>query len=127
MNERKYSKDHQWVRWTGNALRVGISDFAQNQLGEIAFVELPQIGQEHKQGEAVCSIDSLKSTSELYAPVSGTIVDVNRSLEDESCTIINSDPLGEGWIFALEPTYLEEWDQLMTEQEYQRYITQSPA
>ena len=64
MNERKYSKDHQWVRWTGNALRVGISDFAQNQRGEIAFVELPQIAQEHKQGEAVCSIDSLKSTSE---------------------------------------------------------------
>ncbi len=127
MNELKYSKDHQWVHRAGDVLRVGISDFAQIQLGEIAFVELPEIGREYKQGEAVCSIDSLKSTSELYAPVSGTVVDVNRSLEDENCTIINNDPLGEGWIFALKPALLEEWDHLLTEQEYQRYITQNPT
>ena len=103
MAELLYSKDHEWVYPENNRARVGLSDFAQSELGEIAFVELPKIGKEFKKGEPVCSIDSLKSSSEIYAPVSGKIVEVNKILEvGQNCAIVNSDPLGEGWIFVIE-------------------------
>ena len=95
MADYLYSKDHEWVLREGTRAKVGISEFAQSELGEIAFVELPEVGKRVSRGEAVCSIDSLKSTSEIYAPVSGTIVQVNETLADEkACSIINSDPLG---------------------------------
>ena len=126
MDEYLYSKDHEWVLREKARARVGISDFAQSELGEISFVELPEIGRRVKKGEAVCSIDSLKSTSEIYAPVSGTIVQVNDELgseEDEkACTVINTDPLGRGWLFVVEMDRPEEIEDLMTTQEYEGYL-----
>jgi glycine cleavage system H protein len=94
MNNYLYSKDHEWVLPQDRRAKVGISEFAQSELGDIAVVELPEVGRQVARGEAVCSIDSLKSTSEIYAPVSGTILEVNGRLTDEqACEIINSDPL----------------------------------
>jgi glycine cleavage system H protein len=102
---------------------VGISEIAQSELGDISFVELPEVGRQVSRGEAVCSIDSLKSTSEIYAPVSGTILEVNEGLADEqACTIINSDPLGQGWLFVLEMSDPKEIEELLTRSEYEHYL-----
>ena len=123
MAEYLYSKDHEWVLRESNLATVGVSEFAQSELGEIAFVELPEIGVAVKQGEVVCSIDSLKSTSEIYAPVSGTVSRVNEALSDEkNSTIINTDPLGRGWLFVLEMSNPEELDSLLTQEAYKRYL-----
>ena len=123
MAEYLYSQDHEWVLRKDNLATVGISEFAQEELGEIAFVELPEVGAVVKQGQAVCSIDSLKSTSEIYAPVSGTVVRINASLSDEkSCGIINSDPLGRGWLFVLEMSNAAELADLLSREAYNRYL-----
>ena len=106
-------------------MRVGLSDFAQAELGEIAFVELPEAGRIVAQGDPVCSIDSLKSTSEIYAPVSGTIVEVNRELEsEEHCGLVNTDPLGRGWLYAVEPRERGELASLLSPAEYERYLAE---
>ena len=123
MAEYLYSKDHEWVLQEDNLATVGISEFAQEELGEIAFVELPELGTVVKQGDAVCSIDSLKSTSEIYAPVSGTVVRINDSLSDEkSCAVINTDPLGRGWLFVLKISNAAELAGLLTREAYNRYL-----
>jgi glycine cleavage system H protein len=123
MAEYLYSEDHEWVLRDNNLVRVGISEFAQSELGEIAFVELPELGKVVKRGEAVCSIDSLKSTSEIYAPVSGTVTRINESLSDEKeCTIINTDPLGRGWLFVLDMSNPEELENLLTHEAYERFL-----
>jgi glycine cleavage system H protein len=123
MSDYLYSEDHEWVLREDNRVKVGISDFAQSELGEIAFVELPEIGTFVNRGEPVCSIDSLKSTSEIYAPVSGTVSRINDSLSDEqSCSIINRDPLGRGWLFVLEMSNPDELKDLLTREAYQSYL-----
>ena len=123
MPTRLYSRDHQWALTEGKRIRVGISDFAQAELGEIAYVELPPIGKVVNAGEAVCSIDSLKSSSEIYSPAGGTVVEVNNILRhEEQCTIINEDPLGKGWLFVLELKKIDELDGLLSLAEYQRFI-----
>jgi glycine cleavage system H protein len=123
MADYLYSTDHEWVLREKSRVKVGISEFAESELGEIAFVELPEIGKSVRRGEAVCSIDSLKSTSEIYAPVSGTVVQINELLSDEKgCSIINEDPLGRGWLFALEMTDPEEIQGLLTREDYDRYL-----
>ena len=122
MSEYLYSKDHEWALREGNEIRVGISNYAQEELGDIAYVELPEVGAHVSKGDAACSIDSLKSSSEIFAPASGAIVAVNETLRnEENCGIINKDPLGEGWIFRLAMSDPSELEDLMTEQEYSRY------
>ncbi len=123
MAEYLYTKDHEWALQEGSKVRVGISDFAQSELGDIAYVELPEVGTEVSKGDPVCSIDSLKSSSEIYAPVSGKIVEVNETLRnEENCEIINSDPLGEGWIFVIEMSNPDELNELMSEDEYKKMV-----
>ncbi|MCK5007841.1 MAG: glycine cleavage system protein GcvH [Spirochaetales bacterium] len=123
MDNYLYSKDHEWVLQQDGRAKVGISEIAQSELGDISFVELPEVGRQVSRGEAVCSIDSLKSTSEIYAPVSGTILEVNEGLADEqACTIINSDPLGQGWLFVLEMSDPKEIEELLTRSEYEHYL-----
>jgi len=123
MDNYLYSKDHEWVLQQDGRAKVGISEFAQSELGDISFVELPEVGRQVNRGEAVCSIDSLKSTSEIYAPVSGTILEVNERLADEqACAIINSDPLGQGWLFVLEMSDPKEIEELLTRPEYEHYL-----
>ena len=123
MDNFRYSKDHEWVLPQKRRAKVGISEFAQSELGEISYVELPEVGRQVNRGEAVCSIDSLKSTSEIYAPVSGTILEVNEKLADErACAIINSDPLGQGWLFILEMNNPGQIEELLTSSEYEHYL-----
>jgi glycine cleavage system H protein len=120
---RLYTKDHTWVLADGLRARVGISDFAQSELGEIAYVELPERGRRVTRGEVACTVDSLKSSSEIYAPVTGTIVDANALLAaEENCRLVNSDPLGEGWLFVVEMSEPTELDGLLSEQAYERFV-----
>jgi glycine cleavage system H protein len=120
---RLYTKDHTWVLAEGTRARVGISDFAQKELGDIAYVELPHIGSRLRRGEVACTVDSLKSSSEIYAPVSGTIVEVNDILSsEENCGLINREPLGGGWLVLLEMSDPRELALLLPEKEYDSYI-----
>jgi glycine cleavage system H protein len=120
---RLYTKDHTWVVVEGQSARVGISDFAQKELGDIAYVELPRRGAALQRGEVACTVDSLKSSSEIYAPVSGTVEAVNDSLSsEEKCGLINSDPLGEGWLFVLTMSNPKEMELLLSEKDYELYI-----
>jgi len=123
MDNYLYSTDHEWVLQQDGRAKVGISAFAQSELGDISFVELPEVGRQVNRGEAVCSIDSLKSTSEIYAPVSGTILEVNNTLADEqACATINSDPLGQGWLFVIQMNDPKEIEELLTRSEYEHYL-----
>ena len=123
MSAYLYTKDHEWALREGDSVKVGISDFAQKELGDIAYVELPEVDKELRKGEAACAIDSLKSSSEIFAPVSGKIVEINEKLEnEENCGIINQDPLGEGWIFRIEMIDSTELNDLLSDEEYQEFI-----
>ena len=118
-----YTKDHTWVLAEGTRARFGLSDFAQKGLGDIAYVELPHVGRLIQRGEVACTVDSLKSSSEIYAPVSGTVVEVNDSLcSEENCGLINREPLGGGWLVLLEMSDPRELDLLLPEKEYDAYI-----
>jgi glycine cleavage system H protein len=118
-----YTKDHVWVVAEGKRARSGISDFAQKELGDIAYVELPECGCVVSRGDVVCTVDSLKTSSEIYAPVSGTVVEVNEALAgDEGCGLINRDPLGSGWIFVIEMSDPAEMSLLLPEKEYAAYL-----
>jgi glycine cleavage system H protein len=118
-----YTKDHTWVLTTGSRAKVGISDFAQAELGDIAYVELPEPGKRLSRGEVACTVDSLKSSSEIYAPVSGTVARINGVLaSEESCSLINKDPLGQGWLMELEMSDPGELQILLTEKEYEAYV-----
>ena len=119
---RLYTKDHTWVEAEGLRARVGISDFAQSELGDIAYVELPSPGARVQRGEVVCTVDSLKSSSEIYAPVSGVVADVNSLLgTEQNCALVNRDPLGEGWLVLIEMQDTEELKLLLAEEEYAAY------
>lgn len=123
MTELLYTRDHAWVLAEAGRARVGISEFAQEELGEVAFVQLPEVGRRVRQGEAVCSVDSLKSASEIYAPVSGTIVEVNgRLLREDRVGDINQDPLGRGWLFVVQMSDPGELEGLLDQSQYRRYV-----
>lgn len=113
----KYSEEHTWVRVENGRARVGITDFAQNELGEIVFVELPEPGAAIRFGEPFGSVESVKTVSELYAPVSGKVADVNRSLAD-SPELVNRDPYGGGWMIVVEIDDASELDRLWTADKY---------
>lgn len=118
-----YSADHMWLRVEGGNARVGISRFAREELGEIAFVELPEPGRTVRAGEPVGVIDSLKSTSELYAPVSGAVVEVNRRVAGEKgAAIVTEDPTGEGWLYVLAVSDPRDLESLMSEDRYLAHV-----
>lgn len=120
---RLYTKDHTWILADGARARVGISDFAQKELGDIAYVELPPAGKHLERGEVACTVDSLKSSSEVYAPLTGTVAEVNNVLTaEEKCALVNTDPLGEGWLFSMEMSNPAELELLLPEEEYLSYI-----
>jgi len=119
--DRRYSKEHEWVRIEGGEARLGITDFAQHELGDIVFVELPEPGRSFKAGDVLGTIESVKAVSEIFAPVGGTIVAANQALE-ESPDIVNSDPHGEGWYCTLQLADPKEVDALMDAAAYQELI-----
>jgi len=101
-DDLRYSTDHEWVRVDGERLRVGITDYAQDALGDVVFVKLPEVGDVLDQGGSAGEVESTKSVSEVYAPVAGTVVEVNTDL-DQTPERLNDDPYGEGWIFVVDP------------------------
>ncbi|WP_324736654.1 glycine cleavage system protein GcvH [Thermococcus sp. SY098] len=117
-----YTKEHEWAQVLDDGtVLVGISDYAQKELGDVAYVELPEVGKEVSQGDVLCEIESVKAVSEVYAPVSGEIVEVNGELED-SPEKINEDPYG-AWIAKIKPSNLEEdLKNLMTAEQYAEYL-----
>ena len=100
-SELRYTEDHEWLRPEGKSGRVGITDFAQDQLGDVVFVELPEVGRAVKQGEAFGVVESVKSVSDVFAPITGKVVAVNQALVDTP-ELVNQDPYGQGWIVELE-------------------------
>lgn len=122
-SELRYSKEHEWVKVLedGTAL-IGISDYAQDQLHELVYVELPQVGREVSQMEAIGTVESVKAVSDVYSPISGTILEVNNELQN-SPELINQDPYGKGWIAKIKPKNLEaELRGLMDSEAYKKYI-----
>ena len=99
----KYTKDHEWVRVNGSEARVGITDYAQKQLGDVVYLELPAVGEELVAGAVVGEIESTKSVSELYSPVTGTVIEINQSAIDDP-SVVNSDPYGAGWLLKVDVT-----------------------
>lgn len=112
-----YSKTHEWLRTDEGIATVGITDFAQNQLSDITFVELPDVGREVEEGDEVAVVESVKAASDIYAPVAGTIVEVNGDLEDAP-ELINASPYESGWLFKIELRKEEDVDNLMSAEEY---------
>ncbi len=122
-SDLKYDKEHEWVRVNGDIATVGISHFAQDQLGEVVYVDLPAPGDSVTLGEPFGEVESVKSVSELYAPVNGEVVKVNESLTD-SPEIINEDPYGEGWMIEIEMSEPSEVDVLLSAEEYEVFVTE---
>ena len=121
MSGLKYSKDHEWVRIEGDVGTVGISDYAQEQLGDVVYVELPEVGRAVAQNEEAAVVESVKAASEVYAPVSGEVVEVNQALEDDP-SLVNGDPTGEGWFLRLRLSAPGELDGLMDDEAYAEYV-----
>lgn len=120
-DDLKYTDTHEWLKVEGEVVKVGITDHAQSELTDIVFVELPEVGKEVKKGEELCVVESVKSVSELYAPVSGKISKVNKSLEETPETI-NESPYDEGWLVELEVTDKSEIDSLLDANSYKKII-----
>ena len=121
MSETRYTKDHEYIRIEGDTGIVGISDYAQSQLGDVVFVELPAIGKAVTKGGEAAVVESVKAASEVYAPVSGEVVAVNDELEAAPGTV-NEDPAGKGWFIKLKLANTAELEGLMSEAEYQDYV-----
>jgi glycine cleavage system H protein len=115
--ELKYSKDHEWTKAEGKLATVGITDFAQSQLGDVVFVELPVVGATVEAGKAFSVVESVKAVSDIYAPVSGVVVKVNDALTDAP-ELINQDAYGQGWIAVIEMSDPAELDKLLDSEEY---------
>ncbi len=116
----KYQKSHEWARKDGENFVVGISDYAQDSLGDVVFVELPEVGNTLKKGETFGVVESVKAASDVYMPVGGEILETNTELED-SPEIINEDPFGKGWLLKVKPTDASEYDSLMSAKDYEEY------
>jgi glycine cleavage system H protein len=122
MSERKYTDEHEWIAIEGDIVTVGISEYAQGQLGDIVFVELPETGCALAQGDEAAVIESVKAASELYAPIDGEVAAVNEKLGDEP-GLVNSEPTGDGWFIKLKVTDASQLDGLMDEAAYQDFIS----
>ncbi|RUL48037.1 MULTISPECIES: glycine cleavage system protein GcvH [Lysinibacillus] len=119
--ELRYSEEHEWVKVEDGKVRIGITHFAQSELGDIVFVELPQVGDEIQTNEPFGSVESVKTVSELYAPISGKVVEVNAELED-SPEFVNESPYEKAWMIVVEPTDIAEVETLLTPEQYEELI-----
>jgi glycine cleavage system H protein len=122
-DDLRYTKDHEWARQKGTTVLVGITDFAQDQLGDVVFVELPAVGDQVKRGESFGVVESTKAVSELFAPLSGKVVEVNGPLL-EAPESINEDPYQEGWMIAIEPSDPKELAGLLDAKAYQAHVAE---
>lgn len=121
-NELQYTQTHEWIRFEDDGtVVVGITEFAKDQLGELVFVDLPDIGILVHASDDVCVVESVKAASDIFSPVSGRIIAVNEDLE-ESPNLVNTDPYGDGWLFKLEPQDPEEFSELLSADDYAAHI-----
>lgn len=117
----KYTEDHEWILVDGDVATIGITDHAQNALGDIVFVEVPEVGASFDKGDDAAVVESVKAASEVYAPISGEIVEVNEELEGEPAKV-NTDPMGDGWFFKMKISDADEFDGMMDEAGYKEYV-----
>lgn len=115
-----YTKEHEWVRVEGDTGTVGISDFAQGQLGDVVFVEVPEAGKTLNRGDEAAVVESVKAASDVYSPVAGEVIEGNQAVVDEP-SLVNTDPEGEGWFFKLRLSDTAELGELMNAEQYQSY------
>ncbi|HZT23781.1 MAG TPA: glycine cleavage system protein GcvH [Verrucomicrobiae bacterium] len=120
-SDLKYTKSHEWVRVNGATATVGITDHAQRELTDIVFVELPEIGRQVKAGDGCAVVESVKTASDIYAPVSGEIFETNKMLADDPA-LVNREPYGSGWFFKIRLSQPDELDRLLTPEQYQAQI-----
>ena len=122
-NDVKYTNEHEWIRFEGDVAFVGITDYAQTQLGDIVFVDVPTEGETLEKGETFGSIEVVKTVSDLFLPVGGEILEVNSALE-ENPELVNKDPYGEGWIIKIKPTDVSEAEELLNAEAYKQLINE---
>jgi glycine cleavage system H protein len=122
----KYTKDHEWARVEGNIAVVGITDYAQDKLGRIVFVELPPLGKAFIKGETMVTVDSVKAVAEVYSPLSGQVEEVNESLKDNP-EAINQEPYGKGWMVKMKMANLEELGTLLSLEAYEAFVAEEEA
>jgi glycine cleavage system H protein len=120
-SDLKYATSHEWVRLDGDIVTVGITDHAQEALGDLVFVELPEVGNEVNAGDEAGVVESVKAASDIYAPVTGEVVEINSALDDTP-ELINSDPYGEGWMYKIRVTAINELDDLLSADEYDSQV-----
>lgn len=123
-SDLKYTKTHEWAKKEGNVVTVGITDYAQKEISDVVFVELPKVGQSVAQGKAVAVVESVKAAFDIYASVSGKVVKANQDIENNPGTV-NEGCYGKGWFFQIEMSNAAEWDALMTAEQYQTHLSQS--
>ena len=119
----KYTPEHEWAKKEGEQIRIGITAFAQSELGDVVFVELPKAGAKVSQRQSFGVVESVKAVSDLFAPISGEVVEVNGALAKAPETV-NQDPYGQGWMIVIKPSKAAEWDQLLTSVQYEELIAQ---
>jgi glycine cleavage system H protein len=122
----RYSKEHEWARSEDGLVRVGITDFAQDALGDVVFVDLPQVGSKVEAGRPLGEVESTKSVSDIFSPVSGTVVELN-PLVDEKPELVNEQPYGDGWLLVIEPSDPAATDPLMDADSYRRFLDEPEA
>jgi len=120
-DDLKYTDNHEWLKVEGDTAKIGITDYAQSQLTDIVFVELPEVGKEIKKGDELCVVESVKSVSEIYAPISGKVVNINKQLEETPETI-NESPYDEGWLVEIGVTDKSEVEGLLDANSYKKLI-----
>ena len=121
VSESKFTKEHEWIMIKEEVAIIGISDFAQEQLGDIVSIELPKAGSFFRQGQTMAIVDSVKASSDIYAPISGEIIEVNEGLIEKP-ELINQSPYDSGWIAKIKPSNIKEFESLLTKEKYDRYI-----
>ena len=120
----KYTREHEWAKQEGDSVRVGITAYAQEQLGDVVFVELPKVGAKVTATKNFGVVESVKAVSDLFAPISGEVVETNGELSQQPETV-NQDPYGRGWMIAVKPSNKGEWDQLLTARQYEDFLAQA--
>lgn len=121
-NELKYTKDHEWVRLEGNVATVGITEYAQDQLGDIVYVDIESVDDSIEAGETFGSVEAVKTVADLYMPVTGTVIEANEALEDQP-ELVNQDPYGEGWMVKVEVEDMEAVEALLSADQYKELIS----
>ncbi|HDN59775.1 MAG TPA: glycine cleavage system protein GcvH [Candidatus Marinimicrobia bacterium] len=117
----KYTNDHEWVKVDGDTAIVGITDYAQSELGDIVYIELPEVGREVSKGDPAATIEAVKTVADVYSPLSGEVIEVNEKLKDAT-EIVNKDPYGDGWMFKIRIKDKDELNELLTAEDYKKLI-----